>query len=122
MSVNRPCGVHNESYAQELIIVRTPTQWIFLVLGLAFLITLPLYSSGSILNIINYIGITIIALLGLHILMGYCGQISIGQSAFMAVGAYWGGMSIVDTKALTMPLPALHSIFEHRLPVIRIPV
>jgi len=29
----------------------------------------------------------------------------------------WGRMSIVDTKALTMPLPTRHSIFEHRLPV-----
>jgi len=27
----------------------------------------------------------------------------------------WGRMSIMDTKALMMLLPALHSIFEHRL-------
>lgn len=88
MSATRPSGVYNESYAQEFIIVRTPTQWVFLLLGLAFLFTLPLYSSGYILNVVNYMGITLIAVLGVHILMGYCGQISIGQSAFMAVGAY----------------------------------
>jgi branched-chain amino acid transport system permease protein len=34
------------------------------------------------------LGITIVAVLGLHVLSGLCGQISIGQSAFMAVGAY----------------------------------
>jgi branched-chain amino acid transport system permease protein len=86
--VNRPCGFFNESYSQEFIIVRTPTQWVFLFCALAFLFTMPIYASGSILNIANYAGITIIAVLGLHVLMGYCGQMSIGQSAFMAVGAY----------------------------------
>ena len=34
------------------------------------------------------IGIAIISVLGLNILTGYCGQISIGHVGFMAVGAY----------------------------------
>lgn len=88
MSIARPCGVFNKTYAQELIIVRTRTQWAFLVLGLVFLFTLPLYSNSYILNVANLMGITLLAVLGLHILMGLCGQISIGQSAFMCVGAY----------------------------------
>lgn len=92
--INRPCGFFNESYAQEFIIVRTPTQWVFMLCGLAFLFTMPLYTSGSILNIANYAGIVIIACIGLQILMGYCGQMSIGQSAFMAVGAYTSAILI----------------------------
>jgi branched-chain amino acid transport system permease protein len=92
--VNRPCGFFNESYAQEFIIVRTPTQWVFLLCALAFVFTMPLYTSGSILNIANYTGIVIISCIGLQILMGYCGQMSIGQSAFMAVGAYTSAIMI----------------------------
>ena len=88
MSLNRPSGFYNESYAQEFTIIRTPTQWVFLALGLIFLFTMPLYSSGYILSVVNYIGISVLAVYGLHILMGYCGQMTIGQSSFMAVGAY----------------------------------
>jgi branched-chain amino acid transport system permease protein len=88
MSVARPCGVYNEKYEQEFIIVRTRTQWAFLAIALIFLFTMPLYASGFVLHITNYIGITLIAVLGLHILMGYCGQMSIGQSAFVGIGAY----------------------------------
>lgn len=95
--VNRPCGFFNESYSQEFIIVRTPTQWVFLLCALAFLFTMPMYASGSILNIANYAGITIMAVLGLHVLMGYCGQMSIGQSAFMAVGAYVSAILMRET-------------------------
>ena len=35
-----------------------------------------------------YVGIFLIALLGLNILTGYAGQISLGHGAFMGVGAY----------------------------------
>lgn len=94
VNVNRPCGFFNESYGQEFIIIRTPTQWVFVLLALALLFTMPLYTAGSILNIANYAGIVIIACIGLHVLMGYCGQMSIGQSAFMAVGAYTSAIMI----------------------------
>ena len=88
MAVARPCGVYNQSYAQEFAIIRTRFQWAVVILGLVFLFTLPLYCSGFILSIVNRMGITLIAVLGLSILTGYCGQISVGQAAFMCVGAY----------------------------------
>ena len=112
MSIARPSGVYNESYAQEFIIVRTGTQWAFLILALVFLFTLPLYSSGHILHVANYMGITLIAVLGLHVLMGYCGQVSIGQSAFMAVGAYVTAILIRETGLsfwVALPCAALAS-------------
>jgi branched-chain amino acid transport system permease protein len=36
----------------------------------------------------NLLAITVIVVLGLQIVSGFCGQISFGQAAFMAVGAY----------------------------------
>jgi branched-chain amino acid transport system permease protein len=87
-AVDRPCGVYNETYSAEFAVIRTHWQWVLTILGLIFLFTLPLYCSGYALSMINRIGITLIAILGLGILTGYCGQISIGQAAFMAVGAY----------------------------------
>ena len=38
-----------------------------------------------------YVGIYLIALLGLNILTGYTGQISLGHGAFMAIGGYTTG-------------------------------
>ncbi len=88
MATARPSGVYNESYAREFAIVRTRWQWLLLILGLIWLYTLPLYCSGYMLSIVNLMGISLLAVLGLSILTGYCGQISIGQSAFVGVGAY----------------------------------
>ena len=56
---------------------------------LIILLTLPLFiSSKYIISFISLIAIIIIAVEGLNILTGYCGQISLGQAAFMAVGGY----------------------------------
>jgi len=48
------------------------------------------------------IGVTLIAATGLNILVGYCGQLSIGQVGFIAVGAY---TSAILTSKLGMPFP-----------------
>ncbi len=88
----RPCGVYDSSYAQDMAIVRTRWQWVLSIAGLILLFSLPLFLSGRWLNLINLIGISLIAVHGLNILTGYCGQISLGQAAFMAVGAYTSGV------------------------------
>jgi branched-chain amino acid transport system permease protein len=83
-----PCGTFKENYAQDMAIIHTRLQWLILVTFLAFLFTLPLYLGDRWLGIIIIMGISVITVQGLNILTGYCGQISLGQPAFMAVGAY----------------------------------
>lgn len=83
-----PCGTFKENYAQDMAVIHTRLQWLILVTFLAFLFTLPLYLGDQWLSIITIIGITIITVHGLNILTGYCGQVSLGHPAFMAVGAY----------------------------------
>jgi branched-chain amino acid transport system permease protein len=87
-----PSGTFNQSYAQDMAIFRTRTQWIMLLAFLAFLFTCPLYFGDRILTIMTVIGITVISVHGLNILTGYCNQISIGHAGFMAVGAYASGI------------------------------
>jgi branched-chain amino acid transport system permease protein len=87
-----PSGTFNQSYAQDMAIFRTKTQWLILLAFLAFLFTSPLYFSDRILTILTIIGITVISVHGLNILTGYCNQISIGHAGFMAVGAYTSGI------------------------------
>jgi branched-chain amino acid transport system permease protein len=78
----------NQSYAQDMAILRTRTQRVILLVFLAFLFTCPLFISETWLTIMTIIGISVISVHGLNILTGYCGQISMGHSAFMAVGGY----------------------------------
>jgi len=44
------------------------------------------------LSILVFIGIYSIATMGLNVLMGYAGQISLGHAAFFAIGAYTSGI------------------------------
>ena len=55
-------------------------------------ITFPFLASPYWLNLANQIAIATVGAIGLNILVGYTGQISLGQGAFMAVGAYTAGL------------------------------
>jgi branched-chain amino acid transport system permease protein len=84
-----PCGDYRENYAQELTIFETDygrvCLGIFLIL---FFFVAPFIVSPYMLYILNTIGIAAIAAIGLNILVGYTGQISLGHGAFFGVGAY----------------------------------
>jgi branched-chain amino acid transport system permease protein len=56
--------------------------------GVAFLLVLPHWLSDFRASEVAYVGIYFIAILGLNILTGYTGQISLGHGAFMAIGGY----------------------------------
>ncbi|GAC1457125.1 MAG: branched-chain amino acid ABC transporter permease [Ktedonobacteraceae bacterium] len=57
---------------------------ILLIVGIAFFAT----ASEDWLTIVNYTLILAIAALGLNVLSGYTGQVSLGIAFFMAIGAY----------------------------------
>ncbi|MBW2343736.1 MAG: branched-chain amino acid ABC transporter permease [Deltaproteobacteria bacterium] len=84
----RPCGVFDKSYGLDIAIIRTWQHWVILISALVFLYTFPLFGSYYLVSFMNSLAITVIVVLGLQIVSGYCGQISFGQAAFMAIGAY----------------------------------
>jgi branched-chain amino acid transport system permease protein len=91
-----PCGNFNERYEQELTIFETDFGRVSLWIGLFFVfIIIPLLfkttftiSSPYFFYILNLAGIAAIASIGLNLLMGFTGQISLGHGAFVGVGAY----------------------------------
>jgi branched-chain amino acid transport system permease protein len=91
----RPCGAIDDSYEKDLAIVRTRLQRGATLAGLLALFLMPMYTSGVTLNTVNLIAITVVALHGVNILTGMTGLITLGQAAFMAVGAY--SMTIMVT-------------------------
>lgn len=86
-----PAGVYAETYDEDHALIRTGPQWIWFALLMIFVLTLPLYSSGKVTGIMIVMWITLIAVVGLQINVGYAGQVNMGQSAFMGVGAYTAG-------------------------------
>jgi branched-chain amino acid transport system permease protein len=91
-----PSGTFQESYAQDMAIFRTKTQWVLLAVFLIILFTLPQYISSSYLTVLIFIGITVISVHGLNILTGCCGQLSMGHTGFMMVGGYT--LAIVSSR------------------------
>jgi branched-chain amino acid transport system permease protein len=88
-----PCGNYKESYFQELSIFQTDFGRLWSVVGLIVLFGIvPFLSGPYTLYIINTIGIASIAAIGLNILIGMTGQISLGHGAFLGVGAYAGAV------------------------------
>jgi len=109
------CGDFRVSYAADERIFETRLPVIGVVGLLAVLACVPYFAGTYWLDVLNRIGIAIIGAIGLNILIGFTGQISIGHAAFLAVGAY--GTAILGTKAglpfwLAIPLAAvLTSLF-----------
>jgi branched-chain amino acid transport system permease protein len=104
------CGGFRISYRGDERIFDTATPLVFIVIGLAVLGTVPLFATTYWLDVLNRIGIAIIGAIGLNILVGYTGQISIGQAAFLAVGAY--ATAILEANAglpfyVAIPLAAV---------------
>ena len=64
------------------------------LVGLAVILgAIPLaVRSGYLLGMLNFIGLNAIAAMGLTLLMGYAGQVSLGQAAFFGLGAYTSGI------------------------------
>ncbi len=96
----RPAGTYDTTYGQDMATVRTRVQWIMLAAFLALLIALPWFIGRDWLGTFSLTSIILIAVFGLHITTGLCGQINLGQTAFMAAGAY---TSAVLTTKLGLP-------------------
>jgi len=87
--INRECGVFHETYVADHRLFRVPLARATLagILVLLYLV-LPLLGNDYLLSVANLVSIAAVGALGLNILVGYTGQISIGHGAFMSVGAY----------------------------------
>ena len=125
----REAGQFKTSYSADMAIfpIRQDRIALFILLALAFvgvplLANFQLWPLGSdymLRAILIPFLILSLAAIGVNILVGYCGQISLGSGAFMAIGAYSAykfgtGIHIpleyLGTEISIPPLPVLPSI------------
>ncbi len=109
--LHRESGVFKTSYAADMAVFPLPiARWTVAALAAFFVVLLPLALSEHPLAIANLVLIAVVGALGLNILVGYTGQISIGHAALMSVGAYTAANLVTRLHApfwLTVPAGGL---------------
>lgn len=91
MAVNDKGGKAVAGKLKQMLICGSVWGW------LAVLITalIPVFASKQLVSLLTLAAILGIAVLGMDILMGFTGLLSLGQAGFMAIGAYTSGILIV---------------------------
>ena len=92
-----PCGDYHQSYLEDHAWFQTKfIKGKMILLGLCLFVFIPLVSDSYWLSVANTIGYTILGALGVQLLIGFCGQITLGHAAFLAVGAYTSTLLILE--------------------------
>jgi len=87
--IHRECGVLKTTYEADMALYPLPiAKYTVAAVAVLFFLVIPLSVHEYYLSIANLVWIAVIGALGLNILVGYTGQVSIGHGAFMSVGAY----------------------------------
>ncbi|UCE53785.1 MAG: branched-chain amino acid ABC transporter permease [Desulfobacterales bacterium] len=91
-----PCGTYHQSYVKDHGWWQTSFVYgKMTLLVIVLFIIIPVFCGDYLLSIAYKIGYTILAALGVQLLIGYCGQITLGHAAFVAVGSYTSAMLIL---------------------------
>lgn len=80
------------SYADDVKLIRspgrTPWRWVFVAFSAFLYLWLPTYVGDPGLRILAMCGVFAVGAIGLNLLTGFTGQISLGHAFFVGVGAY----------------------------------
>lgn len=93
-------GDFKETYASDEAVFKTPTSRFWLGVLLVSLVIFPFVAGDYLLYMANLVGIAVVAAVGLNILTGFAGQISLGHAAFVGIGAY---TAAILTTRLDLP-------------------
>jgi len=97
-------------YYEDVRLFTSGTVVFWFVVLIAALILYPLLMPNYYIYMANYMAINVIVAIGLNLLVGYTGQISLGHAGFFAIGAY-GTVTLMSLAQLpfflALPLAAL---------------
>jgi branched-chain amino acid transport system permease protein len=95
-------GIYHTSYKKDYALRKTRAEWIRLGLIAVIVVSAPFVLNPFWLTVANQIGIAIIGAVGLNILVGHTGLISLGHGAFLGVGAYTSAILVTRLEAPTL--------------------
>ncbi len=96
-------GVYQTSYKRDFALRHTKAEYFRLALLAAFVVILPFTLVQYWLSYVNLIMLAAIAAVGLNILTGYTGLVSLATAGFLGVGAYTTA-NLTTRAHLPMPL------------------
>ncbi len=91
-SLARSAGYFSRSYSQDLRLVTTAWRWSALTVFLAIALTAPYYLNEKYIDLLDQSGIAILGALGLSILTGYAGQISLAHAGLFGIAGFAAGI------------------------------
>ncbi len=92
-----PCSVYHEDYTQDHAWWQTRfVKGKMFLLFLLLFVVIPAFADAYVVSVCNQIGYTILGALGVQLLIGYCGQVTLGHAAFLAVGAYTSTLLVLE--------------------------
>src|SRR6056297_1375683 len=92
-----PCGHYHENYKQDQGWWQTPIIKIkMILLLLTVFVLIPGFLPEYWVGVGTMIGYTAMGALGVQLLIGYAGLITLGHAAFIAVGAYTSTMLVLQ--------------------------
>lgn len=81
-------GTYKQSYAELVTLTDNPLKWVAAGVALVAAVLLALLGNSYALNLATTLAVAAVAVIGLNLLSGVAGQLSLGHAGFMAVGAY----------------------------------
>ncbi|MAG96087.1 MAG: branched-chain amino acid ABC transporter permease [Alphaproteobacteria bacterium] len=108
--MSRASGYFKTNYRSDLVLVETRFQWFWVGLLALVLLVFPFVLGPFGLDLANQVFLAIIGSVGLMLLSGHAGQISLGSAGLLAAGAFTTGILVKETGAsiwLTLPASAL---------------
>jgi branched-chain amino acid transport system permease protein len=75
-------------YYEDIQLLDSRVLWFWFLMLIAALVTFPFLASNYYIYMANYMAINVLVTVGLNMLVGYTGQISLGHAGFFAIGAF----------------------------------
>jgi branched-chain amino acid transport system permease protein len=89
-------GHFKQTYSELVVLSDSRAVWLWSALLAASLLALPMIAGNYTLSLASGTLIAVVGAIGLNMLTGTTGLISLGQSAFLAIGAYTNGILLAD--------------------------
>jgi branched-chain amino acid transport system permease protein len=92
-----PCGEYHQNYREDHAWWQTKfIKGKMILLMLVLFWGIPYVADAYWISVCNQVGYTILGALGVQLLIGFCGQVTLGHAAFLAVGAYTSTLLILE--------------------------
>ncbi len=75
-------------YYEDIQLLDSKVLWFWFLMLIAALVTFPFLAPNYYIYMANYMAINVLVAVGLNMLVGYTGQISLGHAGFFAIGAF----------------------------------